>query len=561
MRAHVALDDLHDGDVGQQVVHHALERHERAREHGDRARKLDAILLRHGDDRVHEGADVEVREVRGAVVGDDGVEVGEQVRLVDVGHAGDREAHEAVGEGGRVAPAHGEHHVAHGAAVVGGEPPHDAEVHVDDLALVDHEVARVRVGVEEAVVEHLGGVVVGELGADLGEVVALGDEARRVVDGDSIDEVHDHDVARAERGIGLGAVDEATVGVVAAELLEAARLDEEVRLLAERLPELVHHRLQVDELVLAHEAARVARERPHDRDVLRHDLFDVRALDLHGDELAGHEARLVHLRHGRRAQRAVVDGVEDLLERGLVLGAQGLDHGRVVHGHHARPKAGELPREVLGKDLGAHGEDLARLDEGGAELLEHAAQALGREAVEDVVAPHDLDHLADAGEAGGGRELVVVRAGGAAAEQADRLGGLAPRLALLHGGIPGVENLLGRLGGGGHLATRELGALHGPPGAALLRGRDRGRGARRGVGGGNGIGRGARVLLVPRSPLGARGVKRGRALAAAPVVVLSCVGHATPYSASSSASSSSASTSTVTACASMSAAISATLAA
>ena len=89
------------------------------------------------------------------------------------------------------------------------------------------------VGVEEAVVDHLLGVVVHQLGADLAEIVAGLLEALRLVDRDALHEVHHHDVTRAEGGKRPRARDVRAVGVVAPELLERACLHEEVRLLAE----------------------------------------------------------------------------------------------------------------------------------------------------------------------------------------------------------------------------------------------------------------------------------------------------------------------------------------
>ena len=219
------------------------------------------------------------------------------------------------------------------------------------------------------------------------------------------------------------------------ELLERAGLDEEVGLLAEGLPQLAHDRLQVEELLVAHEEGRVARERAHDRDVLRHDLLHVRALDLDGHELARDEARLVHLRDRRRAQGNVVYCVEDLLDRGVVLGTQGLEHEVSVHRLHVGAQLRKLVAEGLGKDLGAHREDLARLHEGRAELLEELAERLGREPVEDVVVTRDREDLLQAACLLAPRDLVAHALGGAPAEQAD---GVAPdrRLHLDVGLVP-----------------------------------------------------------------------------------------------------------------------------
>ena len=392
----VPLDDIHHGGSRHEVVHHALKRHQGARQHGHRARQLDSVLLRHGDQRTHEGANVQVRKVGRAKVRHDGVQVGEQVRLVHLSAVGYGEAHEAVRQARGVLLGNRDDHVREGAAVARGEPAHDAQVHVDDPAAGNHDVSRVGVGVEEAVVQHLGGKVVHELLADLRAVVAGCGQGGCVVDGDALHVVHDHHVAGAQGRVGLGALQVDAAGVVAAELLEVSGLHQEVRLLTEGLPELVHNGLQVKELVLPHEAAHVAREGPHDGDVLRHGLLHVGALDLDGHELARDQARLVHLGHRGRAQRIVVYSIEDILDGTVVLGAQGREHGVSVHGLHVRAQALQLAREARRQDLGPHGEDLARLDEGGAQLLEHAPQRLGREAVEDVVAAHDGQHLPNA---------------------------------------------------------------------------------------------------------------------------------------------------------------------
>ena len=269
---------------------------------------------------------------------------------------------------------------------------------------------------EEAVVEHLRGVVVHELLADLGAVVALRRELGGVVDGDAVDVVHHDDMPRAQRRVGLRALKVHAAGVVAAELLEVSGLDEKVGLLAEGLPQLVDYALQVEELIRPYEPAEAPGQRAHDRDILGHDLLDMGALDLDGDELSGDEARLVDLSHGGGAERMVVDGVENVLYRLVVLGAKGLEHRLAVHWLDVGAQLGELARKALGQDLRAHRKNLARLDEGGAELLEHTAQALRREPVEDVVAPDDLQDLADPAQAARARQVVLRRPLGASAE-------------------------------------------------------------------------------------------------------------------------------------------------
>ena len=156
------------------------------------------------------------------------------------------------------------------------------------------------------------------------------------------------------------------------ELVEVPRLGEEVRLLAERPPELLHHFAQVDNLLGLDEACDVARERAHDVDVLRHDLLGAGALHLHGDVLARHEARPMHLRERRGAQRVGIDGVEDLPELVPVFRLQAIEHHRIRHRIDLRAQAAQLIAVALGQDLGTVGENLPHLHEHGAEFLEHA---------------------------------------------------------------------------------------------------------------------------------------------------------------------------------------------
>ena len=137
---------------------------------------------------------------------------------------------------------------------------------------------------------------------------------------------------RAQRRIGLRALEVHATGVVAAELLEVSGLDEKVGLLAEGLPQLVDDALQIEELIGPYEPAEAPGQRAHDGDVLGHDLLDMGALDLDGYKLACGEARLMDLRHGGGAERMVVDGVEDVLDGPVVLGAKGGEHRLAVHG-------------------------------------------------------------------------------------------------------------------------------------------------------------------------------------------------------------------------------------
>ena len=91
------------------------------------------------------------------------------------------------------------------------------------------------------------------------------------------------------------------------EVVEVARLHEEVRLLAKRLPQLLHHALEVDELIGFDKARCMAHDRAHDVDVLCHNLLGSGALHLDGDVLAGHERGAMHLGERGATQGLAVD--------------------------------------------------------------------------------------------------------------------------------------------------------------------------------------------------------------------------------------------------------------
>ena len=77
---------------------------------------------------------------------------------VDV--SADREADERVFEHGRALMADGDDNAHETCALVRREAAHVAKIEIDDAAILDLDVAGMRIGVEEAVVENLRGVVV-----------------------------------------------------------------------------------------------------------------------------------------------------------------------------------------------------------------------------------------------------------------------------------------------------------------------------------------------------------------------------------------------------------------
>lgn len=93
-----------------------------------------------------------------------------------------READEGVLEHGRALVADGDDDAREARALLRREAAHVAEVKIDDAAVHDLDVAGMRIGVKEAVIENLRGVVVEQLLADFGKVIAVVDELLRITD-------------------------------------------------------------------------------------------------------------------------------------------------------------------------------------------------------------------------------------------------------------------------------------------------------------------------------------------------------------------------------------------
>ncbi|CAA9316599.1 MAG: hypothetical protein AVDCRST_MAG11-1804, partial [uncultured Gemmatimonadaceae bacterium] len=322
------------------------------------------------------------------------VGVGERHERADEGvdrlatGAGDDEAQreEAVHHAVRV-PADGGVHGVH-------EPPpglerhahHHPEVEQHEPAVGgDEQVARVRVGVEQPVDEHHLHVHLHHLPHDArGGHAPLARPLLQRVDAPPLDELHHEHAAPRHRRLDARHHEPRVAGEVRADLLRVRRLGLVVHLVGDALGELVDHRA---------DAAHVHAERPGDArlhdaedaarrdEVLPHELLHARAQHLHRD-VAPPVARAVHLAQRRRRDRL---GVEPLEQRGRGLAVALADHPlhrRQRHRGHAVGEGAERGEVGLGDDVGARGEHLRELHEGGTEPRDHAHEALGAARVE-----------------------------------------------------------------------------------------------------------------------------------------------------------------------------------
>ena len=167
------------------------------------------------------------------------------------------------------------------------EPAHDAQVEIDDLATTHSDVARVWVGMEEAMVENLRSIVVEHLLANFFKIVSFGYKPLVVIDGNALNVFHDQAVLAAQLGIDLRAVYECNILVELAEQQQVLGFDFEIGLVEKRVPHFLDDLRQVDHLhARRQEALRSSRHDAHDVNVLRHRCLHARALHFDSHDIA-----------------------------------------------------------------------------------------------------------------------------------------------------------------------------------------------------------------------------------------------------------------------------------
>ena len=102
---------------------------------------------------------------------------------------------------GRALNAHRMDDASKSGALSRSQTTHDAQVDIDDLPLADDDVARMRVGMKEAVVENLRGVVVQQLLADFRQIVTRSKQLVAMRDVDAFDILHDQHVLARILGV------------------------------------------------------------------------------------------------------------------------------------------------------------------------------------------------------------------------------------------------------------------------------------------------------------------------------------------------------------------------
>ena len=234
-----------------------------------------------------------------------------------------------------------------------------------------------RVGVEEAVLEDHLDDDADRLAGEAGSARAVGHRLLNLL---AVEELLGEHLLGARVPVDRGEPDAWVAGEVPREAVGVVGLDDEVELARDRLVELLHERDGRVDAGLRHGALERGREQVQDLEVAGDGIGHPGTLHLDDDvdpPVGGREDGLVHLADRRGRERRLVDALVDVRDAGAearlddVLDRFESDPGDLVL------ELLQLEDERLGEDVLARGEDLAELDEGRAEVLEHEAHPLG----------------------------------------------------------------------------------------------------------------------------------------------------------------------------------------
>ncbi len=169
-----------------------------------------------------------------------------------------------------------------------GERAHDAEVERDVAAKTvtvgrDEDVARVHVGVEDAVAEDLREEDLDAGTRELLQVDTGFAQAADLADRDAVHALHGHHVMRAVIPENLGHFQQLRIGEVAAQLRAVGRFAHQVEFVGQMLGEFAHDLARLEALAVAPEAFEQAGEAVEQRDVMGNHRRDGGPQYLDGD--------------------------------------------------------------------------------------------------------------------------------------------------------------------------------------------------------------------------------------------------------------------------------------
>ena len=283
-----------------------------------------------------------------------------------------------------------------------GQRAHDAEVERDVLTVrCDENVARMHVGVKEAVAEHLGEEDFDAGARQRGHVHALGAQGIDLRDRQAVHALHHHRAGTAVVPVDLGHREQWRIAEIAAQLRTVRRLAHQVQFVAEVLGKLGHHLARLQPAPFRPHAFEQRGSGFHQCDVVGDDVFDARPQHLDRHVLAGRQHREMHLRDRGRRHRLRLETAENLRQRLAVEGFQAGDRLFRREGRHAVLQLGQFVGQIGRQQIASRRQHLAELDEDGAERLQRLAQTHRTRRVEAAAEPGDTQQAGEAQLAAG----------------------------------------------------------------------------------------------------------------------------------------------------------------
>jgi hypothetical protein len=233
----------------------------------------------------------------------------------------------------------------------------------------------VRVGVKEAVLQHLLDNQARGAQGNLARVVSCGAQGVYIVHLDTLQPLHHQQTLGAVFGVELRDMHFGRVGKVASELLGVAHFASVVQLAQQREGEVFGDGFGVVQLAQLR-ALRQVRQVVQDFQVQFYYLAQVRALDFHGDGRPIVQSGSVDLRQRRRADGFGVYLAEHLVQRASEFRLNQRAHGRPRLGGGVVLELAQFVNKRVGQQVGAGAENLSQLDEGRSEFLHRDAQVL-----------------------------------------------------------------------------------------------------------------------------------------------------------------------------------------
>ncbi len=256
--------------------------------------------------------------------------------------------------------------------VVLGELSRLAEVDETERAgIEDEDVGGMRVGVEEPVPEDHRHPGVGELVCDVAAL--LGPHRLELEIGDlrAAQELEREDPRGRVLADHARYDDPLVAREVPMERLGVPRLVTVVELEADRARELVDELLRIHELERLHPLLQETRSLVQEAEIGFDLITGRRPLHLYGNLLPVRQDRAMHLADRRRGDRGEVELEERTVHPQFELGFDNVANLLEGNGRRIVLKPAELGDDVRWNDVGSRGEELAELDEGRPELVEH----------------------------------------------------------------------------------------------------------------------------------------------------------------------------------------------